>query len=282
MSKPIEFYKENLREEVKHYTKISSGFTSTIYGNVVPDFPEPSFIIKEIYLDNTLEKSNKYDELLLNIYFREHSRYLKYVVPMISYDTYDRILLMKFEYMGDDLEQYLLKNIETLTVKELRKIYKKIVQALKSLNKSVFHNDLHIANIFVNPETFEVKIGDWGKGEFASSMLEKEIDIWEYTDTEIHFMADSFVSVIQYAYFTKTYTKKELDAMINKKVLDIKINKEMNYIQKKFPHKPKSFYPTLKKYVSERIYKNMLMNTKEFKNQEYLPEDIKEFNDSLF
>jgi serine/threonine protein kinase len=184
--------------------------------------------------------------------------------------------------MGIDLEQYLLKNIETLSVKELRKIYKKVLHALEILHKSVFHNDLHIANIFVNPETYEVKIGDWGKGEFDSSMLEKEIDIWEYQDEEIHFMTDSFVSIISFAYFTKNYTKKEIDAMVNKKVLDIKINKEMNYIQKKFPHKPKSFYPTLKKYVSERIYKNMLMNTKEFKNQEYLPEDIKEFIDSLF
>jgi hypothetical protein len=68
MSKPIEFYKENLREEVKYYTKISSGFTSTIYGNVSVDFPEPSFIIKEVYLDNVLEKSNKFITLYIKLH----------------------------------------------------------------------------------------------------------------------------------------------------------------------------------------------------------------------
>lgn len=282
MEKPIEFYKENLREEVKHYKKISSGFTSTIFGNITDDFPEPSFVIKEIYLDNVLEKSNKYNELLLNIYFREHSRYLKYVVPLVSYDSYDRVLLMKFPYMGIDLENYLMENVDSLTVKQLQKIYNKVLHALEILNKAVFHNDLHIANIFVNPETFEVRIGDWGKGEFISKNVGPLIDEEEYNEDDNNFFTFSFLINIQYAYFKNAYTKKELDTMINKKVLDLKINKEMNYIDKKFPHKPKSFYPVLKKYISERIYKNMLMQTREFKKQEYLPEDIKEFIDSLF
>jgi hypothetical protein len=278
MKNPIKFYKENLREELKYYKKIASGFTSSIYANLTLDLEKPSFIIKEIYLNDVLEKSNKYNELFLNIYFREHSRYLKHVVPMISYDTYNRVLLMKFPYMGIDLETYLMENIYSLDSKILNKIYKKITQAIQSLNKKVNHNDLHTANIFVNPDTFEVRIGDWGKGELK---IEKENssakDSFTEEEIDFEFFKTSFISDICFAYFKNTYTKKDLDSMILKKILNNKINKNMDYIQRKFPYKPKFFYPDLRKYLFKRIYKSMLMKTTEFQKQNYLPEDIKNF-----
>jgi len=240
-----ELFKENLREEIKFYKEFSYGFTSTIYR-------KNNFVIKEIYLDKELEKSNKLNELTLNIYFKEHPMYGKYTVPFISYDSYDKILLLKFEYMGKNLEESLMD----FSIKELKKIHKNITHALKVLNKKVTHQDLHIANIFVNPETLEIRIGDWGKG-----LLEPDTK-----DQDYKFYYESLNKSVKLALFEKIYTKAEISKMINTKVLKNKINKEMDYIRVKFPHKPKSFYPKLCEYVSKRIFNGLVEKTIEYKN----------------
>jgi len=238
-------YKKNLREDIKLYKEFAYGFTSTIYR-------KDKYVIKEIYLEDILEKSNKLNELLLNIYFKEHPRYEKYTVPFISYDTYDKILLLKFKYMGSSLEE----NILDFSPDDLGKIDKNVKYALTILNKKVSHQDLHIANIFVDPITLNVKIGDWGKGIFETDIFNKDY----------LFYRKSFEKSLKLGLFKQFYTKQDLTDMINTKLLQNKIEKEMNYIKLKFPHKPKYFYPKLKEYVKQRIFNSLLENTNEYKS----------------
>ena len=131
------------------------------------------------------------------------------------------------------------------------------------LNKKVIHRDLHIANIFVDKKTLDVYIGDWGR-----SLLEPDEDHEDY-----EFYLYSFIRTIKLSYFMKFYPK----IPINYKVLQKKIEDEMNYTKKKFPHKPKSFYPKLKLYITDRITKIMIEKTLEYKQQKYLPETIQDF-----
>jgi len=244
-------FKKNLRDELKSYSPYSFGYTSTIY-------KKGDYVIKEIYLESELEKSVKLNELLANCYFATHSRYGRYSVPFISYDTFDKMLLLKFTYMGKNLEESILD----FSAKELLKIHKNITHALSVLNKKVSHRDLHIANIFVDKTSFAVSIGDWGRGLLESDTEHEDYDFYLY----------SFIRTIKLAYFMKYYQK----IPINYKLLQKKINNEMEYTKKKFPHKPKSFYPKLKLYITDRITKIMIEQTSEYKKENFLPEDIKE------
>lgn len=241
----IELYRENLREEIKLYKEFSYGFTSTIYKKY-------NYVIKEIYLDEVLDKSNKLNELLVNIYFKTHPRYGKYTVPFISYDTYDKILLLKFEYMGKNFEESILD----FTPDQLKKIDQNIQHALTILNKKVIHQDLHIANIFVNPDDLSIKIGDWGRGIFGIDTKNKDLTFYK----------TSFDKSLKLRLFKQLHTQKELSIMINMKLLQLKVEKEMNYIKLKFPHKPKHFYPKLREYVKQRIFNSLLEQTKEYKS----------------
>jgi serine/threonine protein kinase len=244
-------FKINLKDELQKYSPYSFGYTSTIYRS-------GESIIKEIYLESTLEKSVKLNELLANCYFATHPRYGRYSVPFLGYDTYDKTLLLKFKYMGKNLEESILD----YSSKELMKIHKNITHALHILNKKVIHRDLHIANIFVDKNSLDVFIGDWGRG-----LLEPDTDNQDYD-----FYLYSFIRTIKLAYFMKFYKK----IPINYKILQKKIDNEMEYTKKKFPHKPKSFYPKLKLYITDRITKIMIERTPEYKQEKYLPEDIKE------
>jgi hypothetical protein len=244
-------FKENLRDELKSYSPYSFGYTSTIY-------KKGNYVIKEIYLESTLEKSIKLNELLANCYFATHPRYGRYSVPFISYDTFDKTLLLKFKYMGKNLEESILH----FSAKELLKIHKNITHALHIVNKKITHRDLHIANIFIDEKSLEVSIGDWGRG-----LLEPDTEHEDYD-----FYLFSFLRTIKLSYFMKFYKK----IPINYKVLQKKVNNEMEYTKKKFPHKPKSFYPKLKLYITDRITKIMIEQTSEYKQEKYLPEDIKE------
>lgn len=245
-------FKENLKDELKLYKPYSFGYTSTIYRN-------DKYVIKEIYLEAELEKSTKLNELLANCYFASHPRYGCYSVPFISYDIYDRVLLLKFKYMGKNLEESILD----FSVNELMKIHKNITHALKILNKKVIHRDLHIANIFIDKTSLDVFIGDWGRG-----LLEPDTEYEDY-----YFYLFSFIRTIKLSYFMKYYRK----IPINYKLLQKKVEDEMEYTKKKFPHKPKSFYSKLKLYITDRITKNMIEKTLEYKQQKYLPEDIQDF-----
>lgn len=244
-------FKKNLRDELKTYSPYSFGYTSTIY-------KKDGFVIKEIYLESELEKSVKLNELLANCYFVTRPRYGRYSVPFISYDTFDKTLLLKFKYMGKNLEESILH----FSAKELLKIHKNITHALSVLDKKISHRDLHIANIFVDKNTLEVSIGDWGRGLLEPDTEHEDYDFYLY----------SFLRTIKLSYFMKFYK----NIPINYKLLQKKIDNEMEYTKKKFPHKPKSFYPKLKLYIKDRITKIMIEQTSEYKKENYLPEDIKE------
>jgi serine/threonine protein kinase len=60
-----------------------------------------------------------------------------------------------------DLQEYL--QTDTFTIDEIKHIYFQVLQALKHIQDSgMLHRDVKPANIFINPDTKEIKLGDLG------------------------------------------------------------------------------------------------------------------------
>lgn len=252
----ISLYKENLKKELESYTYYSYGHTSNIY-------KKDDKIIKEIYLDEELEKSLKMNELLVNIFVTQDKVLSKITVPFISYDTYDKILLLKYPYLGKNLEDTLL-NYTTL---DLEVIYNNIIKAISLLEKKIRHRDLHIGNIFVNPEDLSVRIGDWGR-----SLIEPDIK-----QNDLKYFKETFWTSLRLTYLKKKYSEKELNEMIDKKELQYLVKKEMKYLKQYMKHKPVEFLDKLYKNIYQRFRNVLLKRTSLYKSNSYLPEEVKFF-----
>lgn len=252
----ISIYKENLKKELKSYKYYSYGHTSNIY-------KKADSIIKEIFLEEDLEKSLKLNELLTNIFVTNDKVLSKITVPFISYDTYDKILLLKYPYLGKNLEDTLLD----YTTLDLEVIYKNILETISLLEKKVRHRDLHIGNIFINPEDLSVRIGDWGR-----SLIEPDSK-----QNDVKYFKETFWTNLRLAYLKKKYSEKELDDLIDKKELHYLVKKEMKYLKQNMKHKPENFIDKLYKNVYERFRNVLLKRTTLYKSNSYLPKEVKDF-----
>jgi serine/threonine protein kinase len=77
----------------------------------------------------------------------------------------DNKLYLVMEHAGIDLHTY-LSQLKTLKKKQLRDIFRQIVQAVSHLHsKSISHGDIKLENIMINPKTFRICLADFGHSE---------------------------------------------------------------------------------------------------------------------
>ena len=87
----------------------------------------------------------------------------------------ERCIYIVMEYCaGGDLESFIQKN-KKVPVFLVQKWLKKLILALKDLRlQNIVHRDLKLANLMLtkeNPETAEIKIGDFGFAKFLGDSL---------------------------------------------------------------------------------------------------------------
>ena len=262
---PIENLCDTINKD-KDIKLIGRGLSSTVY------LTNENKVLKEIYLENNdfnntnkserLIKNRKFNELYVNylLSYEYDFLYLKpYTIPFHSYDVCINekgisSMILKFDNGGSTLYEYL----GYLDIKELRNVVIKLLNIVKELNENgIYHNDIHPGNIFYNPITSEIKLGDWGRGKYDNSSLNKENKKYENLDL---FFSSLYIDTIFMTYMNvhkklkKLYELLKIKGLYNKYLKDVK--REIEYQKKNFIYKPIEFLQSLEPDIHIRFLKS--------------------------
>ncbi len=275
--------KINLCHKISISKRINQGLSAAIYKS--PD----GKILKEIYIDKDINLDRKLNEVYINSIIMNDPELSLYSVPFYGYDgiceknsknspslkeslnlknsetlksslkSYS--LVLEFEDAGKTLYELLPYFNSSEELGNLREIIIKVMTIVKLFNeKGITHNDLHTKNIFYNPETESIRLGDWGLGLFPNKSVNNL-----YEDLTL-FFSSLYLDTV----FSKIKTKEVINILQKKNLYKQymkDVQKEIEYQRRKFSYKPLSFLKSIEDDIKVRFMKRYFVDKVEFRNE---------------
>lgn len=128
-------------------------------------------IIQEIEILNSIKNKNKYIIDINNSWINKERRTIYFITNFAT---------------GNDLSQY-IKKVKYIKLKVIKKWCKQILSGLEFLHENnIAHRDLKPANIFVNSNTGDIIIGDFGLAKISKENNKSILGTPEYMAPEVY------------------------------------------------------------------------------------------------
>lgn len=231
-------------------------------------------VVKEIYLEETLEKSRSLNELILNHVISQNKELSKYSIPFYGYDICEKrkSIMLEFEFVG----QSLYDQLPSLTLKDLKFIVKELKRVITLFNdQGIVHYDLHNRNIFLSRNKDNkitgVLLGDWGNGQMNTGKrdsLNKHFYIYLYQDLILSYYLkhNSLDDAVEYLKSKNKY-----------KLLMNLFNWDKKYLLEKYSYRPAKFLEQVSQIIFVYKVKFLLSNEPEIVKESKVPKEILEY-----
>ena len=128
-------------------------------------------IIQEIEILNSIKNKNKYIIDINNSWINKEKRTIYFITNFAT---------------GNDLSQY-IKKVKYIKLKVIKKWCKQILSGLEFLHgNNIAHRDLKPANIFINSNTGDIFIGDFGLAKISKENNKSILGTPEYMAPEVY------------------------------------------------------------------------------------------------
>ena len=128
-------------------------------------------IIQEIEILNSIKNKNKYIIDINNSWINKERRTIYFITNFAT---------------GNDLSQY-IKKVKYIKLKVIKKWCKQILSGLEFLHgNNIAHRDLKPANIFINSNTGDIFIGDFGLAKISKENNKSILGTPEYMAPEVY------------------------------------------------------------------------------------------------
>jgi WNK lysine deficient protein kinase len=128
-------------------------------------------IIQEIEILNSIKNKNKYIIDINNSWINKEKRIIYFITNFAT---------------GNDLSQY-IKKVKYIKLKVIKKWCKQILSGLEFLHaNNIAHRDLKPANIFINSNTGDIFIGDFGLAKISKENNKSILGTPEYMAPEVY------------------------------------------------------------------------------------------------
>ena len=128
-------------------------------------------IIQEIEILNSIKNKNKYIIDINNSWINKEKRTIYFITNFAT---------------GNDLSQY-IKKVKYIKLKVIKKWCKQILSGLEFLHENnIAHRDLKPANIFINSNTGDIFIGDFGLAKISKENNKSILGTPEYMAPEVY------------------------------------------------------------------------------------------------
>lgn len=128
-------------------------------------------IIQEIEILNSIKNKNKYIIDINNSWINKEKRIIYFITNFAT---------------GNDLSQY-IKKVKYIKLKVIKKWCKQILSGLEFLHENnIAHRDLKPANIFINSNTGDIFIGDFGLAKISKENNKSILGTPEYMAPEVY------------------------------------------------------------------------------------------------
>ena len=128
-------------------------------------------IIQEIEILNSIKNKNKYIIDINNSWINKEKRIIYFITNFAT---------------GNDLSQY-IKKVKYIKLKVIKKWCKQILSGLEFLHaNNIAHRDLKPANIFINSNTGDIFIGDFGLAIISKENNKSILGTPEYMAPEVY------------------------------------------------------------------------------------------------
>jgi WNK lysine deficient protein kinase len=128
-------------------------------------------IIQEIEILNSIKNKNKYIIDINNSWINKEKRIIYFITNFAT---------------GNDLSQY-IKKVRYIKLRVIKKWCKQILSGLEFLHENnIAHRDLKPANIFINSNTGDIFIGDFGLAKISKENNKSILGTPEYMAPEVY------------------------------------------------------------------------------------------------
>ena len=128
-------------------------------------------IIQEIEILNSIKNKNKYIIDINNSWINKEKRIIYFITNFAT---------------GNDLSKY-IKKVKYIKLKVIKKWCKQILSGLEFLHKNnIAHRDLKPSNIFINSNTGDIFIGDFGLAKISKENNKSILGTPEYMAPEVY------------------------------------------------------------------------------------------------